>query len=47
VFGGQYVEGRKCTSESPSQLQTPSVGVELVTCRWLSTAALSVTGSSK
>src|SRR3954449_3092675 len=47
VFAGQYCEGRKCTSESFIQLQTPSVGVDDVTFRWLSTAALSATGSSK
>src|SRR5829696_9120413 len=47
VLAGQYVDGRKWTSASPSQLHTPSVGVELVTWRWLSTAALSATGSSK
>ena len=47
MFAGQYSEGRKCTSESLSQFQAPSVGVEVVTFRWLSTAALSVTGSSK
>ena len=47
MFAGQYSDGRKCTSESFIQLHTPSVGCEVVTCRWLSTAALSVTGSSK
>src|SRR5690349_4960706 len=47
VLAGQYCDGRKCTSESFIQLQTPSVGVEVVTLRWLSTAALSATGSSK
>src|SRR4051795_13348343 len=47
VLAGQYCEGRKCTSESFIQLHTPSVGWEVVTLRWLSTAALSVTGSSK
>src|SRR3954447_6918866 len=47
VFAGQYCDGRKCTSESFIQFHTPSVGVEDVTFRWLSTAALSATGSSK
>src|SRR3954466_15377046 len=47
VFAGQYCEGRKCTSESFIQFHTPSVGVDVVTTRWLSTAALSATGSSK
>ena len=47
VFAGQYFDGRKCTSLLLSQFQVPSVGVELVTFRWLSTAALSATGSSK
>src|SRR3954468_15032164 len=47
VLAGQYCEGRKWTSESFIQLQTPSVGVEEVAFRWLSTAALSPTGSSK
>src|SRR3954471_10250327 len=47
VLAGQYCEGRKCTSESFIQLHTPSVGVEEVTLRWLSTAALSATASSK
>ena len=39
--------GRKCTSASLNQFHAPSVGLELVTRRWLSTAALSATGSSK
>src|SRR4051794_10343570 len=47
VFGGQYCDGRKCTSDLFIQLHTPSVGVDEVTFRWLSTAALSATGSSK
>src|SRR4051794_20068329 len=47
LSAGQYVDGRKCTSLSLTQFQTPSVGVELVTVRWLSTAALSATGWSK
>src|SRR3954468_17249624 len=47
VFAGQYCEGRKWTSESFIQLQAPSVGADEVTFRWLSTAALSATGSSK
>src|SRR6476620_945642 len=47
VFAGQYFDGRKCTSVLLSQFQVPSVCVELVTFRWLSTAALSATGSSK
>ena len=47
MFGGQYCDGRKCTSESLIQLHAPSVGFDEVTKRWLSTAALSATGSSK
>ena len=47
MSAGQYCDGRKCTSVSLNQFQAPSVGVELVTRRALSTAALSVTGSSK
>src|SRR3954464_7052119 len=47
MFAGQYCEGRKCTSESFIQFHAPSVGVDVVTTRWLSTAALSATGSSK
>src|SRR5688500_17943486 len=47
VFGGQYCEGRKWTSESLNQFHDPSVGLELVTRRRLSTAALSATGPSK
>ncbi len=41
------MEGRKCTSLSLIQLHRPSVGVELVTTRSASTAALSTTGWSK
>src|SRR3954463_8186671 len=47
VLAGQYCEGRKWTSELFIQLQTPSVGTDEVTLRWVSTAALSATGSSK
>lgn len=46
MFSGQYSDGRKCTSVSLNQFQAPSVGVELVTRRALSTAARSATGSS-
>src|SRR5215218_1551788 len=46
MSAGQYADGRKCTSVSLNQFHTPSVGCELVTFRWLSTAALSTTGSS-
>jgi hypothetical protein len=46
MFSGQYCDGRKCTSVSLNQLQTPSVGVERVTRRARSTAARSTTGSS-
>ena len=47
MSAGQYCEGRKCTSVSFIQCHTPSVGVDEVTLRWLSTAALSATLSSK
>ena len=47
MSAGQYVEGRKSTSESSSQLHTPSVGLDVVTTRWRSTAARSATGWSK
>jgi hypothetical protein len=42
---GQYSRGRKCSSLSLSQVQEPSMSLEVVTVSPLSTAARSFTGS--